>query len=121
LWCKIGTLFAPNVPFPSAQKSFGRTPLGEEAQVEVIQDGCTVCVEHTIGLEIALDAPDGTLSRCASCGISVLSLETVLLSVQDSARFVPNVPLAQKSFWTHPMVLLGDEAQVKARSVWRQC
>jgi hypothetical protein len=96
-------------------------PLGEEAQVEVIQDGCTVCVEHTIGLEIALDAPDGTLSRCASCGISVLSLETVLLSVQDSARFVPNVPLAQKSFWTHPMVLLGDEAQVKARSVWRQC
>jgi hypothetical protein len=25
-----------------------------------------------------------------------------------------NVPLAQKSFWTHPMVLLGDEAQVQA-------
>ena len=30
------------------------------------------------------------------------------------ARFAPNVPLAQKSFWTHPFVLLGDEAQVKA-------
>jgi hypothetical protein len=29
-------------------------------------------------------------------------------------RFVPNVPSAQKSFWTHPMVLLGDKAQVKA-------
>jgi hypothetical protein len=27
---------------------------------------------------------------------------------------VPNVPFAQKSFWTHPMVLLGDEAQVEA-------
>ena len=27
---------------------------------------------------------------------------------------MPNVPLAQKSFWTHPMVLLGDEAQVDA-------
>jgi hypothetical protein len=27
---------------------------------------------------------------------------------------VPNVPLAQESFWTHPIVLLGDEAQVKA-------
>ena len=28
---------------------------------------------------------------------------------------MPNVPLAQKSFWTHPMVLLRDEAQVEAR------
>jgi hypothetical protein len=24
------------------------------------QDGCTVCVEHTTGSEILLDAPDGT-------------------------------------------------------------
>jgi hypothetical protein len=29
-------------------------------------------------------------------------------------QFAPNVPLAHKSFWTHPMVLLGDKAQVKA-------
>ena len=29
------------------------------------------------------------------------------------ARFAPHVPLAQESFWTHPMVLLGDEAQVE--------
>jgi hypothetical protein len=27
---------------------------------------------------------------------------------------VPNVPLALESFWTHLMVLLGDEAQVEA-------
>jgi hypothetical protein len=27
---------------------------------------------------------------------------------------VANVPLAQKSFWTHPMVFLGDKAQVEA-------
>jgi hypothetical protein len=33
------------------------------------------------------------------------------------ARFAPNVPYAQKSFWTHPMVLLGDEAQVEGHSV----
>jgi hypothetical protein len=25
------------------------------------QDRCTVCAEHTIGLEIILDVPDGTL------------------------------------------------------------
>jgi hypothetical protein len=28
--------------------------------------------------------------------------------------YVPNVPHAQKSFWTHLMVLLGDEAKVDA-------
>ena len=42
-------------------------------------------------------------------------LETVLVSVQVRARFAPHVPLAHKSFWTQPMVLLGDEAQVEAR------
>jgi hypothetical protein len=31
------------------------------------------------------------------------------------ARFMPNVPQAQKSLWTYPMVLLGDEVRVKAR------
>jgi len=25
-----------------------------------VQDRCTVCAKHTIGLEIVLDAPDGT-------------------------------------------------------------
>jgi hypothetical protein len=29
------------------------------------------------------------------------------------ARFAPNVPWAQKSVWTHPMVLLGAETQVE--------
>ena len=28
-------------------------------------------------------------------------------------QYVPNVPKAQKSFWTQLMVLLGDEAQVE--------
>jgi hypothetical protein len=31
------------------------------------------------------------------------------------ARFVSNVPSAQISLWTHPVVLLGDEARVKAQ------
>jgi hypothetical protein len=26
----------------------------------LMRDRCTVCAEHTIGLEIILDAPDGT-------------------------------------------------------------
>jgi hypothetical protein len=33
------------------------------------------------------------------------------------ARFAPNVPLAQKLFRMHWMVLLGDEAQMKLVSV----
>jgi hypothetical protein len=31
------------------------------------------------------------------------------------AWFASSVPKGQKSFWRHPMVLLGDEAQVEAR------
>jgi hypothetical protein len=38
----------------------------------------------------------------------------MVLVLVYGARFAPNVALAQKSFWTHPMVLLCDEAQVKA-------
>ena len=46
--------------------------------------------------------------------LTSFSLEIVLVSGKMGALFTPNVPSAQKSFWTHPMVLLGDEAQVKA-------
>ena len=58
-------------------------PLGDEAQVEarfglldivliLTQDRCTVCVKRNIGLEIILDASDGTPRRCGSRGISLL-------------------------------------------------
>ena len=32
-------------------------PFGDSAGLDV--DRCTVCAEHTIGLQIVLDAPDG--------------------------------------------------------------
>jgi hypothetical protein len=41
-------------------------------------------------------------------------LEIVLIWALDSSRFAPNVSRARKSFWTHPMVLLGDMCQVEA-------
>ena len=48
------------------------------------QDRCTVCVEHTIGTKVALDAPDGTPRRHGSCrNLVLVRLETVLVSVQD--------------------------------------
>jgi hypothetical protein len=44
-------------------------------------------------------------------------LEIVQMLMQIGARLAPNVPLAQKSFWTHQMVPLGDKAQVDARFI----
>ena len=55
--------------------------LGDEAQVVarfspfgddviLMQDRCTVCTEHTIGSEIILDAPNGTLRSRGSSGSS---------------------------------------------------
>ena len=38
-------------------------------------------------------------------------LEIVLILTQIGAWFVPNVPKAQKSFWTRPMELLRDVGQ----------
>ena len=43
-----------------------------------------------------------------------IHLETVLVSVQDWCTVCCKHTVAQKSFWKLQMVLLGDEAQVKA-------
>jgi hypothetical protein len=37
----------------------------------LMQYWCMVCVEHTIGSEIVLEAPDGTPRSRGSCGISL--------------------------------------------------
>ena len=42
-------------------------------------------------------------------------LETVLVLLQDRCTLCAKRTSAHKSFWTHSMVPLGDEAQVKAR------
>ena len=44
-----------------------------------------------------------------------IRLETVLVSLQDRCKVCAKHTMAQKSFWTNQMVLLGDEAQVEAR------
>ena len=45
----------------------------------------------------------------------LVRLEMVLVSVQDRCVVCAKQTMAQKSFWMHRMVLLGDEAQVEAR------
>ena len=42
-------------------------------------------------------------------------LEMVLVSVQDRCMVCAKRTIGSKTFWTHPMVLLGDEAHVEAR------
>jgi hypothetical protein len=42
-------------------------------------------------------------------------LKIVVILSRIGAQFAPNIPFAQKSFWMHPMLLLGDEAQEQAR------
>ena len=44
-----------------------------------------------------------------------IRLETVLVSLHDRFTACAKHAMAQKSFWTHQMVLLGDEAQTEAR------
>jgi hypothetical protein len=57
------------------------------------QDRCTVCAEHTIGLEIILDAPDGTPWWRGSCGILFRSIWIqCLCRWKTGVWFAPNVP-----------------------------
>ena len=42
-------------------------------------------------------------------------LEIVLVLVKDKCTVCAKHTMAQKSFWMHPMVLLGDEAQAEAQ------
>ena len=56
-----------------------------------VQERCMVCARRTIG-------SNGSSFRAFGLG----------------ARFVSNVPLDRKSFWMHPMELLGDVGHVES-------
>ena len=61
------------------------------------QDRCTVCVERTIGTEVALDAPDGTPRRHGSCrNLVLVRLETVLVSLQDMCMVCAKRPIGSE-------------------------
>jgi hypothetical protein len=44
----------------------------------------------------------------------LVRLETVFVLVQYRCTVCAEHTIGSKSFWTHPMILLGDEAQVEA-------
>jgi len=47
--------------------------------------------------------------------VDSVRLEAVLVSVQDRCTVCAKRTIGSETFWTHLMVLLGDEAQVEAR------
>jgi hypothetical protein len=47
--------------------------------------------------------------------LSLVHLETVLVSVQDRCTVSLNIPHAWKSFWTNTMELLGDVGHMESR------
>ena len=81
-----------------------------------VQDRCMVCARCTVGLQIVLDAPDGTPRSRGLCGTLLLSVSRQCwCRCKIGGRFKLDVPKAYKSFWINSMVPLGDEAQVEAR------
>jgi len=81
-----------------------------------VQDRCMVCARCTVGLQIVLDAPDGTPRSRGLCGTLLLSVSRQCwCRCKIGGRFALDVPKAYKSFWINSMVPLGDEAQVEAR------
>jgi hypothetical protein len=47
--------------------------------------------------------------------LTSVHLEIVLILIQNRCMVALNVPQALKSFWTHPMELLGDVGHVESR------
>ena len=44
----------------------------------------------------------------------LVCLEIVLIFMHDKCKFLPNLPLVRKLFWTHPIVLLDDVGLVES-------
>jgi len=52
---------------------------------------------------------------CVIWNLTSVCLERLLVLVQDRRMVCANAPQAKKPLWMHPMVLIGQEAQVEAR------
>jgi hypothetical protein len=78
------------------------------------QDRCTVCAKHTIGTKLFWTHRWYSEVRRLKWKLISVCLEIVLILRKIGALFAPNVPLARKFFWTHPMELLGDVGHVES-------
>ena len=125
--CKIGARFAPNAP--QAKKPFWMhlmVLLGEEAQLEarfgLFGHSANVDARQVHGLRGTYHMLRNQFGctrwksymTCVIWNLTLVCLEIVLILVQDRCTFAQNEPQAQKQFWTHMMIFLGEEAQVEA-------
>jgi hypothetical protein len=78
------------------------------------QDRCAVCDKRTVGSEIVLNAPDGSLDEWVKWNLVSIRLEIVLVSEQYRCIVCVERTIASELFWTHPTIFLGDDAQVEA-------
>jgi hypothetical protein len=75
-----------------------------------VQDWCTVCAYRTIGSEIILDAPDGTLGDVGHVKSRFDLFGDVLVSVQVGFTDCAKRTIGLEIILDAPDVLLGDEA-----------
>ena len=89
------------------------SPFGDSASLDV--DRCTVCAERHHRLRNCFGrARWNSYVMWVMSNLLSIRLETVLVSLHDKCTVCAKHTMAQKSFWMHQMVLLGDETQVQA-------
>ena len=71
----------------------------------LMQDRCTVCVEHTICSQINLDALDGTPKWHVSQESRFGLFGDCQFQCKIGAQFARNAPQSQKPFWTYLLVV----------------
>ena len=88
-------------------------PFGDSANLDARQLHCLHGMYHMLRNQF------GHIRWNSQMGVSyVIMLWSIWRNCQSrckiGARIAPNAPQAKKPFWTHPMVLLGEEAKVDA-------
>jgi Fe-S-cluster-containing dehydrogenase component len=78
------------------------------------QDSCMVCTECAIDSEIVLGVPDGTPRSHGSSGSLFWFIWRLLILAQDRCMVCADCARAWKSFWPHPMELVGNVGQMEA-------
>jgi hypothetical protein len=74
-----------------------------------------VYVERAIGSKIILGTTDELLGDVGQMELILVYLGTALILAQDRCTIHAECTMAWKSFWPHPMELLGDGDQMEAR------
>jgi hypothetical protein len=78
-----------------------------------LQDRCTICAKHTIGLEIVLDTPNGT-SRWQGSSESSVRLEIVLIMMQDRCTICVEHTIGSKIVFDAPDRTPSDVGHVES-------